>query len=110
MFKPEDAWKLIKRNAEKAKITNTSWASPIKGARYSLKQILDNKIVLWREDKETEVSLTKSKVEQKALELIRVGGQIKIGELIAPTVAEETAFVFFHNQITWNGDFIVIIK
>lgn len=110
MFKPEEAWEIIKRNAEKAKIAKVVWHSPKRGAKYSLVNVLDDKIIIWREDRNTEEILTKAIVEQKALELINAGGKVKIGKLITPTVAEETAFVFFHHQLTWSedGEFIEV--
>ena len=104
MFKPEEAWEIIKRNAEKAKIAKAVWHSPKRGAKYTLVDVLDDRIIIWREDRATEEPLTKSTVEQKALELFNSEGKVKIGELMTATVAEETAFVFFHHQLSWSED------
>jgi len=110
MFKPEEAWEIIKQNAEKAKIAKVAWHSPKRGAKYTLVNVLDDKIIIWREDRNTEELLTKCIVEQKVLELINAGGKVKIGKLITPTVAEETTFVLFHHQLGWSkdGEFIMI--
>src|SRR5690606_4860336 len=110
LFKPEEAWEIIKRNAEKAKTAKTIWHSPKRGAKYTLVNVLDDRIIIWREDRNTEAILTKATVEQKALEMIFSGGKVKIGRLVSPTVTEETAFVFFHHQLGWSedGEFIEV--
>lgn len=110
MFKPEEAWDIIKRNAEKAIQANTIWCSLVEVAPYKLLKVTNDYLLIQRLNHGKDQKLTKGKVRKSAEELLEAGGTIKRRALISPTVAEETAFVFFHHQLGWSedGEFIEI--
>ena|SRR5690606_11351801 len=110
MFKPKEAWEIIKRNAEKAFHANTTWCSLVEVAPYKLLEVTDEYILIKRLNKGKDQKLTKGKVKKAADKLVKAGGMIKRRNLISPTVAEETAFVFFHHQLEWSadGEFIIM--
>lgn len=110
MFKLEEAWKIIKQNAEKAFQGNAIWCSLIKIAPYKLLSVTDNNLLIQRLSGGENQKLTKGKVRNAAEKLFEAGGTIKRRALISTTLAEETAFVFFHNQLTWSedGEFIEV--
>lgn len=112
MFKPEEAWEIIKRNAEKAFQANTIWCSLVEVAPYKLLDVTDDYLLIQRLDGGNNQKLTEGKVKKAATKLLENGGTIKRRTLISPTVAEETAFVFFHHQLGWSDDkqFIEIIS
>lgn len=109
MFKPEEAWDIIKRNAEKAFKANTVWCSPIKIAPYKLLQVTNSSLSIQRLNGGKTEKLTKDKVIEAAEKLLAAEGSIKRGTLISPTVAKETAFVFFHSELGWSSDLSSII-
>lgn len=110
MFKPEEAWEIIKRNAKKAFQTNTIWCSLVEIAPYKLLDVTDDYLLIKRINGGERQKLTKGKVKKAAENLLKAGGSIKRRTLISPTIAEETAFVFFHHQLGWSedGEFIEV--
>lgn len=104
IFKSNEAWNLIEANAKKAMLTNTIWCSLIEIASYKLIEVTDNYLLIQRLDGGKEQKLTKGKIVKAAEKLLEAGGKIKRRTLISPTVAEETAFVFFHPLLEWSED------
>jgi|SRR5690606_25475771 len=98
MFKPEEAWEIIKRNAEKAIHANTTWCSLVEFAPYKLINVTDDYLLIQRVNGGENQKLTKGKVRKAAEKLLTAGGTIKRSTLISPTVAEETAFVFLSSM------------
>lgn len=112
MLKPEEAWEIIKRNAEKAYQANAIWCSLVEIAPYRLLEVTDDYLLIKRLNGGENQKLAKGKVRKAAEKLLGAGGRMKRRNLISPTVAEETAFVFFHHQLGWSedGEFITIIS
>lgn len=73
-------------------------------------EVADDHLLIQRINGGENQKLTKGKVRKAAEKLLKAGGTIKRRNLISPTVAEETAFVFFHHQRGWSkgGEFIIM--
>lgn len=92
--------------------TNTIWCSLVENAPYKLLDVTHDYLLIQRLNGGENQKLTKGKIEKTAENLRAADGSIKRRTLISPTVAEETAFVFFHHQLEWSKDdmFIQIIN
>lgn len=111
MIDPENAWKSIKENAHKALITETHWHSLVDKAPYKLVRIECDLIVIARLNGGADEELTANNILKAAKKFNELYCKVKRRTLISPTVAKETAFVFFHPSLTWdeNGEFIIEI-
>lgn len=111
MIIQDTAWKIIRQNAIKASLVNTVWRSIVKKSSYRLSDISDEQITILRLDTNTSEVLTKEQVFKAIQKFYTNNCRIKRGTLISPTVAEETALVLFHNNLSWDetGDFIIEI-
>lgn len=102
MINPDTAWALIKSNALKALKTQLIWHSLRQGKQYKLIAVHDDHLIIQREGDANPQTLTSARVRQAALDFNRNNCIVKRRTLISPTVAEETAFVLFHPQLTWD--------
>ena len=109
MIDPQTSWQLVKQNAQKAVIANMVWHSLIQDKSYRIKSIDQTNIVIERMSGGEDQILTKERVEQAVVDFNTQNCRVKRRHLISPTVAEETAFVLFHPDLTWDtdGDYIV---
>ncbi|GEM_PF-3086303 len=110
MIKVEEAWEIIRSNADKAQLAYAVWHSAKRHTPYEIANTRKDSIGIHRKDKQIIETLTKAVVEQKAKKLLDAGGRIPVGQLISST-SKETAFVYFHHQLTWSEDlnFIEVI-
>lgn len=102
MINPDTAWTLIKDNALKALKTQMIWHSLKQGRQYRLTAVNENNLVIHREGDANHQLLTSLRVRQAAIEFNHNNCLVKRRTLISPTVAEETAFVLFHPQLSWD--------
>jgi preprotein translocase subunit SecF len=111
MVKQEIAWQLIKINASKARKTGMIWHSLVDAKEYQVLEISKHKIIIKREDQHKTQDLTENTVIKAIKKFNAQNCKVKRGSLISPTVAEETAFVLFHPNLTWDavGEYIVEI-
>lgn len=109
MLNPQTAWELIRKNALKALRTNMEWHSLVQDKRYKLRDVLPDRLIIIRLSGGKDQELTEERIIAAVNDLNANNGQVQRRHLISPTVAEETAFVLFHPQLTWdnNGDFII---
>jgi hypothetical protein len=110
MIDPQTAWLIIKQNANKALKTNLQWHSLVQGKQYKLKAVLDDRIVIEREGEGSSEELTSARVFEAANYFNSQNFMVERGTLISPTVAQETAFVLFHPQLTWDEENRYIIQ
>ena len=104
MVEPNEAWPLIKTAAIKAMDAKMIWHSLKQKKQYRVHGVGNDRIVIYRIHKGTTQDLTADKIFAAAQKLNQSGGTIRRRTLISPTVAEETAFVLFHPQLTWSED------
>jgi hypothetical protein len=78
MFKPEEAWNIIKRNAEKAMQVNAIWCSLVEISPYKLLEITNDYLLIQRVNGGEDQKLTKSKVIKSAEKLVLEGGKISV--------------------------------
>lgn len=108
MFKPEDAWEIIKQNAEKAMKTQIVFRSLKKRKPYIVKAVKDNSITIQRKKLKTTTKLRLKDLSADTFKKLLKEGIIKRKNLLKP-VAKETAFVLFHPQLTWSSDTELIL-
>lgn len=102
MINPDTAWALIKSIALKALKTQLIWHSLKQEKQYRLIAVNDDHLIIQREGDANPQTLTSTRVRQAALDFNQNNCIVKRRTLISPTVAEETAFVLFHPQLTWD--------
>lgn len=102
MFKPEEAWKIIKRNAEKAKIAKAVWQSTKDYHRYSVLNVTEKSISILKIETGKGDLLKLRQVQKAYEEFEKKGRKIRRGNLIKKSVVKETALVLFHPQLTWS--------
>jgi hypothetical protein len=102
MINPDTAWELINLNAIKAFKTQMIWHSLKRGRQYRLIAVNEDNLVIQREGDANHQLLTSARVRQSAIEFNHNNCIVKRRTLISPTVAEETAFVLFHPQLSWD--------
>ena len=109
MINPQTAWPLLKHNAEKALKVNLQWRSLRKKKVYQLKKVLNDRIIIERKSGGGEQQLTEARVIKAIEDFNEQQCRVKRRTLVSPTVAEETALVLFHPQLTWDeqSEFIV---
>ena len=109
MIDVETSWPRIRENAIKALKTGMVWYSLVKEAGYKVKEIYLDRITIERLNGGEDQDLTESKVIKAANNFNKLGCIVRRRHLISPTVAEETAFVLFHPQLSWDDqdEFIV---
>jgi len=108
MFKPEEAWEIIRRNAEKAMKTQIVFRSLKKHKPYIVKAVKDNSITIQRKNLKTTNKLRLKDLSTDSFKRLLKEGNIKRRNLLKP-VAKETALVLFHPQLGWSedGEFII---
>lgn len=112
MIDPEQAWPLIRANALKAWKVNMVWHSLVKDRTYQLKKVLHDSLEIVRVDGGENKTLTSGRVKRAAVHFNEANCKVQRRHLISPTVAEETAFVLFHPQLTWdeNDEYIIEVE
>lgn len=101
MFKPEEVWEIIKRNAEKAKKAKTVWHSIKNHHRYSVLDVSEDSISILKIETGEKDSL-KLRHIQKAYDVFKKNNRVSRGKLIKKSVVKETALVLFHPQVVWS--------
>lgn len=110
MIDVNTSWSKIRENAIKALKTKMTWHSLVEQAHYTLIDVFEDRIIIQRSEGRKNQKLTESKVIRAANDFNNSGCRIKRRHLITPTVAEETAFVLFHPQLSWDDDNEYIIQ
>ncbi len=90
----------------KAKI---EWHSIVHNKRYSIGKVLHDKIIINRLSGGQAEELTAPQVRKAIEDFNTRHCRVQRGQLIVPTVAEETALVLFHPRLAWdrNKEYIV---
>lgn len=102
MINPDTAWALIRSNAAKAFKTQMIWHSLRQGRKYRLIAVNEDNLIIQREGDANPETLTSARIWQAAIDFNHNNCIAKRRTLISPTVAEETAFVLFHPQLSWD--------
>lgn len=112
MIDAENAWMLIRQNALKAVKVNLIWHSLVDEKEYQLLSVGNDRLEIIRESGGDNQPLTKARVIKAGNDFNNAGCRVRRRHLISTTVAEETAFVLFHPDLTWdeNNEFIIKLK
>ena len=109
MINPELAWLLIRGSALKAFKVNLVWHSLVEGNAYQLLSVGNDRLEIIRVSGGDNQILKRARATRAANDFNNAKCRVQRRHLISPTVAEETAFVLFHPNLTWdeNNEFIV---
>jgi hypothetical protein len=110
MIDIETSWPKIRENAIKALKTGMVWHSLVQEARYRITEVYFNKIIIQRLEGGDDQVLTEAKATKAVADFNELGCRVRRRQLISPTVAEETAFVLFHPELSWDDDNEYIIQ
>lgn len=102
MINPENSWELIKINASKALKVSSEWHSLVENKKYTLEAVLNDRIIIKRLSGGYSQELTEKKVLKTIKKFNSNNCIIKRRHLLSPTVAEETALVLFHPNLSWD--------
>jgi hypothetical protein len=86
------------------------WHSLIEGKEYKILQVNNDRIIIQREDQHNPQELTENRIKKAITYFNEQNCKVKRRNLISPTVAEETALVLFHPNLTWYDDPEFIIE
>jgi hypothetical protein len=86
------------------------WHSLVRAARYRVKEVYMDRITIERLDGGENQELTEARVLKAAYDFYELGCVVRRRHLISPTVAEETAFVLFHPQLSWDNENEFIVQ
>jgi hypothetical protein len=109
MIDPKCAWQLLRVNALKAYTVNLIWHSIVQEKQYQILQVLNGRLIIKRQDSHQSQELTEKRIINAIKEFNSRDCKVKRRHLISPTVAEETALVLFHPNLTGdeNGEYII---
>jgi len=102
MIDSETAWEIVKQNALKGLKAKIEWQSIVHNKRYSISKVLHDKIIINRLSGGQAEELTAPQVKKAIEDFNARDCKVQRGQLILPTVAEETALVLFHPRLAWD--------
>lgn len=105
----EDLWLRLTENAARYRRSDREFVSRVRGNRYRVEAITPERLTITRLDGNESVTLARGQVIRAVQAIGDAGGRARRGSILT-TVAQETALVELHPELTWDDSNEWIIR